>query len=121
MKKNMKKSNLAIILILVVLIIAFIIYETIKPETGTKEEKLAKCLTDKGAVLYVKPGCPFCKAQKEDFGDAVEFLGIVDCSVQTEICDEKQILRIPAWEINNKIYYGKRSLEQLAELSGCEY
>ena len=117
----MKKRNLIIILIATILLIAFIIYETIKPETGTKEEKLAKCLAEKESVLYVKIGCPICKSQQEFFGNALEFLNIVDCSIQTEICKEKQIIRVPAWEINGEIYYGKKSLEQLAELSGCRY
>lgn len=117
----MKKTNLAIILTLVVLVIAFIIYETSNPKTGTKEEKLAKCLAEEGAVLYINPGCPICKSQQELFGEAVEFLNIIDCSVQTEICEEKQITGVPRWEINNQMYRGKRSLEKLAGLSGCEY
>lgn len=117
----MKKTTLWIILIVLVLLVTFIIYEANNPETGAREEKLAKCLAEKGAVLYVKPGCPICQAQKELFGNALEFLDIVDCSIQNEICYEKQVVRVPAWEINNQMYRGKRSLEQLAELSGCEY
>ena len=118
---KMKKSILIIILIVMALLIVFIIYETIKPETGTKEEKLAKCLTEKGSVLYINPGCPICKSQQELFGNAVEFLNIVDCIEDAEICYEKQITGVPRWWINNQIYRGKRSLEQLAELSGCGY
>lgn len=82
-------------------------------------ECFAKCLTDKEIILYVNPACPHCQKQKEDFGQAAGYLEIIDCSQQPEICREKELVGVPTWEINGKLFSGRQSLQKLSELSGC--
>ena len=123
------------IAILAVLVIGFYyITKTISAVTGKsilgwlikediEEEKLndfAKCLSEKGVVLYVRNGCPHCKAQEEDFRSGLQYLTITECSQNVEKCSE--LIGVPAWEIPGKedFIYGRQSLEELSELTGCE-
>ncbi|WP_320675614.1 vitamin K epoxide reductase family protein [Prochlorococcus sp. MIT 1300] len=84
---------------------------------------LAKHLKSIGAVQYSAYWCPHCHEQKELFGkEAASYLSIVECAVdgknnQHALCEKKGITGYPSWEINNQIYSGTRSLDELAELS----
>lgn len=78
--------------------------------------RLAQCLEIKGAVFYRSATCPDCDAQLELFGnDATKFLNIVDC-VSADECPEGGV---PAWEIDEKKYYGLQQFNELASISGC--
>lgn len=85
-----------------------------------KEDNLAKCLTSKWIKLYGMAGCPYCKAQIELFGDDFQYINYTNCSEEPTICVEKWISGVPAWELNDgTIKSGLHSLEDLAELAGC--
>lgn len=92
-------------------------------DDDSRKKSLAKCLTEKEVKLYVNTGCPACRAQQADFGQAVEYLEIIVCSETPEICAEKWPAWIPAWEIPGQdgFIYGRQKLEKLAELSACPY
>lgn len=85
---------------------------------------LAKHLHSIGAVVYVSEGCGYCKAQKEMFGDALEYIDMVLCygpiemNPQREVCMDKGISAVPTWEINGKFRSGYHSSGELAEISG---
>ena len=70
--------------------------------------------------------CPHCNDQKQLFGKkAVEKLIIVECAKdgkdnQYKLCQEKGIEGFPSWEINNQIYSGTRSLNELAEMTNYD-
>lgn len=85
-----------------------------------KLDDFAKCLTEKGVVLYIKNGCPHCRAQEEIFEDSIDYLNIIECSENVEKCSE--LIGVPAWEIPGKedFVYGRQSFEELSELTGCE-
>lgn len=102
-------------------ILGWLIKTNVDRDEDEKLDNFAKCLTDKGAVLYIKNGCRHCKAQEEDFGTAIQYLKIVECTEQIQLCEEKQLIRVPAWEIDGKLYYGRTELQDLAKLAGCEY
>ncbi|HOG15133.1 MAG TPA: hypothetical protein PK674_00955 [Candidatus Absconditabacterales bacterium] len=85
-----------------------------------KEDNLAKCLTSKGIKLYGMAGCPYCKAQIELFGDDFQYINYINCSEDPNVCVEKGISGVPAWEfIDGSIKSGLHSLEDLADLVGC--
>ena len=82
------------------------------------DNSLAKCLTERGAVLYGSNLCPNCKIQRNLFGiSAFKFLNYVECSDEPLECSN--LRGVPAWRINGTIYYGIKTLEQLRALSGC--
>lgn len=92
---------------------------------STNLEDFAKCLSVKGAKMYGAFWCGHCQNQKKSFGDSWKFVSYVECdprgeNPETELCLSKKIQGYPAWEINNQLYPGEMSFEELAELSGCE-
>lgn len=79
--------------------------------------RLTQCLTSKDAVFYRSATCPDCDAQLELFGDeAARFLNIVNCA-SSEQCPEGGV---PAWEINEQIYYGIQQFNDLISVSECD-
>ena len=94
---------------------------------STKEKiNFAKYLSDNQIVMYSAYWCPHCNDQKQLFGEkAVEELIIVECAKdgknnKYKLCQEKGIEGFPSWEINNEIYSGTRSLNELAEMTSYD-
>jgi len=85
------------------------------------EEGLAKCLTEKGAVMYGSAWCDFTKGQKQTFGDAFQYVAYVECTENQESCHGKGVTIYPTWVINDKSYPGEQQLIFLAGLSDCDY
>ena len=85
--------------------------------------KFARFLSQKGVVMYGTYKCPYYQSQKELFGNkASKKLNIIECSKdgknnQFELCSSKNIKGFPSWEINNEIYLGIKTLEEIAELT----
>lgn len=83
------------------------------------DNKLAKCLTQKGARLYSASSCPNCKKQESFLGIAIfESLNKIDCSSSPLSCSELRM--VPAWFVNNSMHYGVKTTQELKALSGCE-
>lgn len=82
-------------------------------------DEFARCLTDKGVVMYGSTHCGACKSQKELFGESFQLVNYVECTEQSELCAEKGIRAVPTWGIDGTLHTGLRSLESLSELSGC--
>ena len=86
----------------------------------------AKYLNDNNVVMYSAYWCPHCNDQKQLFGKkAVEELLIVECAKdgknnQYKLCQEKGIEGFPSWEINNQIYSGTMSLNELAKMTNYD-
>ena len=94
---------------------------------STKEKiNFAKFLSDNNIVMYSAYWCPHCHDQKQLFGKkAVEELTIVECAKdgknnQFKLCQEKGIEGFPSWEINNDIYSGTMSLNELAGMTNYD-
>ena len=104
--------------------------ERVSPEiiTISSKEKVrfAKYLSDNNIVMYSAYWCPHCNDQKQLFGKkAVEELKIVECAKdgknnKYKLCQEKGIEGFPSWEINNQIFSGSRSLNELAEMTNYD-
>ena len=96
----------------------------VKSISNPNQIKFAKYLTSKNISMYSAYWCPHCHDQKELFGkEASNQLVIVECAKdglnsQSELCDQKEIISYPSWEINGKIDSGVKSLEDLVRLSG---
>lgn len=85
--------------------------------------KFARFLSQKGVVMYGTYKCPYYQSQKELFGNkASKKLNIIECSKdgknnKFELCSSKNIKGFPSWEIDNEIYLGIKTLEELADLT----
>jgi hypothetical protein len=117
---KIKKNNLKIAVFLIVLVVVAggITFFTGRP--GKVSDEFAKCLTEKGAVMYGTYWCSHCKAQKREFGDSFQFVDYVECTEEADLCTEKEIEGFPTWIIDEKKYTGQQSLSTLSLLTGCE-
>ena len=114
-----------IIAVIIIVISGFAVMEMIKPKVSNEKlAEFAKCLTEKGAKMYGAYWCMHCKSQKEEFGDAFQYINYVECDLgggkTAQECIEKGIDGYPKWIINEKKYDGKQTFQELAQASGCE-
>lgn|GEM_PF-851624 len=84
-------------------------------------EKLAKCLTGNGSVLYGAYWSENTKNQENVFGEAFQYIEYVECTEDREACQDAGVTGYPTWVIKNHRYPGEKPLETLSELSGCGY
>lgn len=82
-------------------------------------ETLAKCLSEKGAVMYGTEWCPHCQNQKKAFGSAFEGVDYVDCDKYASKCEGAGIQGYPTWVIKGRSYPGEQPLNRLSSLAGC--
>jgi len=82
-------------------------------------DEFAKCLNDKGLIMYGSDTCPYCQSQKEMFGSSFEKINYVNCDFDKQICSQKQITAYPVWQINDKLFPGIETFDQLANATGC--
>ncbi len=118
---RIKKKTLRIINTIIVIVILFTIVYFVGFRNTSKQnyDEFAKCLTEKGAVMYGTYWCKYCNAQKREFGDSFKFVDYVECSENPDDCTEKGIQGFPTWIINENKYPGKQPLARLAALTNC--
>ncbi|MBI2546422.1 hypothetical protein HYV81_04535 [Candidatus Woesearchaeota archaeon] len=77
-------------------------------------DAFAKCLTDKGAVMYGAIGwCQYTKQQAAWFGNSFKYVNYKDYK------ETQGIRKTPTWEINGERYEGVQSFDRLSQLTGC--
>lgn len=62
-------------------------------------DEFAKCLTEKGAVMYGAEWCTHCKEQKAAFGDSFKYIKYIECPENILLCTDKGINGYPTWII----------------------
>lgn len=80
----------------------------------------ATCLTEKGVVVYGNDFCSYTGKQLNYFGKSDKYLNYVKCADEEKLCNEKDIMVTPTWEINGETYEGVQTFEKLSGLTGCE-
>ena len=108
-----KRSVITIIIVLAVIILAVIVLSRSHPDIS---EETAKCIGE-NSLLYTQKGCHACEYQKDLFGENYQYLNIIDCWLEQEMC--LGIKGTPTWSINGQKYLGAKSIEELKELTGC--
>ena len=120
-KEKFKIKKRYIILAGILILLGLLAYTLYKNQSSPGEyDNFAKCLTEKGAVMYGTEWCGFCKKQKELFGNSFKEINFVDCDKDRGECLANGVTGYPTWIINGEKYSGFQSLERLSELSGCE-
>ena len=112
-KKGKKNKFIIFVVLAVTLLIAgaYVAYSYFVPGPY---DNFAKCLTEKGAVMYgAISWCKYTQAQSYMFGKSFKYINYKD---------ESQLAGLktrPTWVINNKWYEKVQSFETLAEATGC--
>jgi len=106
-KGKKTKTIISLSVAVVIILIAFGIYSSVKPGDW---DDFAKCLTEKGAVMYGEDWCSNTQGQKNMFGKSFKYINY----------QVKENLNIrPTWVIDGKSYERVQSFERLGSLSGC--
>ena len=83
-------------------------------------DDFARCLSDRGAVMYGAYWCSHCQNEKKAFGNSFRFVNYVECTDEPDVCTEKKIDGYPTWIVlDGRRFEGEQGLEKLSELSGC--
>ena len=102
----------AVIGIIILAIVAYSAYSYSKPGPY---DNFAKCLTEKGAVVYgAIEWCKYTQAQKAMFGKSFKYINYHDFK---ELLGVK---KTPTWVINGEWYENTQSFDKLASLTGCK-
>lgn len=111
---------LAIVLGAVLGGIAAIFYYSGGSPTAGAYDEFAKCLSDRGAIMYGTKTCPYCAKQKQMFGDSFRYVRYVECTVETEECVAAGVERVPLWIFpNGERLEGLQQFESLSSKTGC--
>lgn len=109
-KKPKKKFKVIAISAVILLILgSWITYSMLSPG---KYDNFAKCLTEKGAVMYGEDWCKYTQAQKGMFGKSFKY---INYKVKTDL------RKRPTWVIDGENYETVQSFERLAALTGCKF
>jgi len=112
--KNKKIIFFSISSVFIVLIVAGIGYSYIQSNKPGVLDDFARCLTDKGAVMYGASFCQYSHAQKGMFGSSQKYLDIRDFS------KDPNVRTTPTWYITGEYYPNVQSFDRLASLTGCK-
>lgn len=100
--------------------------QNVKPPTVTTTSSpraltLASDLNNLNARFFGAYWCSHCYDQKQTLGrEAMAKIPYVECSKegyesQTSLCKERKVPGYPTWEINEELYPGEQTLEELEE------
>jgi hypothetical protein len=122
-KFNARQRNKRIvnytILGIVVLALGFGAWQIFKPQPAGEQDALAKCLTERGAIMYGTDWCPHCQEQKRLFGRSFQFVTYVNCDLNAAACQAAGIEGYPTWVLRGERLPGTLGLDLLAETAGC--
>lgn len=101
--------------LIVALFVGFFINDTIAAAQPGMYDGFAKCLKEKGAVMYgAIEWCEYTKAQAKMFGNSFKH---VDYRNYEKLSG---IRKTPTWMIGGERYEGVQSFERLSSLTGCK-
>lgn len=117
-KKKIKKYFVMIGIILAIIVFGYTFY--IRGQAPGEYDNFAKCLNEKGAVMYGNDFCQYTAKQLNMFGKSGKYLNYVKCADNEKLCNLKSIDITPTWEINGKMYEQVQNFDTLGNLAGCE-
>jgi len=102
----------AVIGIVVLAVSAYSVYSINKP---SPYDNFAKCLTEKGAVMYgAMDWCKYTQGQKAMFGNSFKYINY------HEFQDLPGIKKTPTWVINGAWHENVQPFDKLAALTNCK-
>ena len=101
--------------VLGILILAGISYSVYSMGKSGPYDKFAKCLTEKGAVMYgAMDWCKYTQAQKGMFGKSFKYINY------HEYTEMPGVKKTPTWIINSQWHENVQSFDKLAAATGCQ-
>ena len=100
--------------------------EPAAPAEPGQYANVAKCLTDKGVVMYGAYWCPHCAAQKGFFASDFQFVKYQECDDAGKggnhaLCLQKGVVSYPTWIFPGQgAVVGETQVAALAKIANCE-
>jgi len=121
-KNNDKIINILIISLLIIAtcFLSYNVYNIILFENSHSincEKDDTICCIGESSILYTTSTCPYCKQQKQLFGEELYNINYIDCDINNSDCQNISV--VPTWKINEKYYQGVQDIKTLAELTNC--
>jgi len=118
MRRNPSRELIVTVTLLILLIASIAgnaCAEDVNP--GIDAGELARELTADGWVVYGTDQCGWCVRQKEEFGDALEYVTYVNCMDNRSACIDAGVQGIPCWASpNGTLNPGYHNLTRLSGL-----
>lgn len=121
-----KTKNIIMVAVVIIILLSLGAYSLTGNHVNNSSlyDDFAKCISDRGMVLYGAYTCGHCNHQKDAFGDSFQYVNYVECDPRgengnPELCLAAGIGAYPTWIFNDKHYLGFQSFERLSEISGC--
>ena len=113
--KSSKSKYYVIASVIGVVILAIAAYSVYSINKPGEYDNFAKCLTEKGAVMYgAMSWCHFTQGQKAMFGKSFKYINY------HEFNELPGIKKTPTWVINGAWYDNVQSFDKLSALTGCK-
>ncbi|MFA6338770.1 MAG: protein disulfide isomerase family protein [Candidatus Paceibacterota bacterium] len=120
MSKIYEHKKIIFIAIIIIIIFVFIIKNKEKNAPASTLDEFAKCLTQKGIIMYGTFWCPHCQNQKTKFEDSFKYITYIECTINFKICTNAGVNGLPTWILSNgQKLEGEQTLEKLSEQSNC--
>lgn len=114
------KKKYFVIGAIVLLLVAGVSYFAIASSGPGPYDDFAKCLSEKGAIVYGNDFCSFTQKQLGWFGKSKNYLSYVKCAENKGLCNSKGVKVTPTWEIAGTMYPEVQTFERLSSITGCE-
>ena len=113
--KSSKSKYYVIASVIAVVVLATAAYSIYSINKPGPYDSFAKCLTEKGAVMYGAMGwCKYTQGQKGMFGKSFKYINY------HEFDELPGIKKTPTWVINGAWHENVQSFDRLAALTGCK-
>jgi len=109
-KRGKRLSMMWILLIILIAGTAFGAYLHYKPG---RYDSFAKCLTEKGVIMYGADWCQYTAAQRGMFGKSFKYITYKNYDARDDI------KITPTWEVDGQLYERVLAFDRLAGLSVC--
>jgi len=116
------KSVLIGILVIVILISGWWFWNKTQSSESTSELNIETQCEFNEIIFYYREGCGWCQKVKDDgIIEGIEELGVKVNQVDTTIGPiQHQFSGVPTFVIDEKVYIGYKTFEQIKDLLGCQ-
>lgn len=108
-----------LILVILLFVLKLMLIEESKEPPLKSRTNFAKCLNERGVIMYGVDTCEYCETQRKMFGDDFGEIAYVNCDFNAEQCLSKGITAYPIWQVGSKSLLGVQTFKKLAEATGC--
>ncbi len=125
MKDTIKQIAIIVGFFAIIFVLIFVFSDRSSSNiTNNKYDIFARCLTEKGAVMYGAEACSHCKDQKQTLGGSFKYIKYVECSKDTKLCLDKGVEAFPTWLFGTStkkvVGFDKNTtMKELSDATGC--